>query len=148
MDDNAYTGTCACGRVTIHVDKDCIPPLSVWCHCNDCTRHNMAPVVGAMGFAATDLNTKIRVEGKEHLKQYQTTERITRHFCSNCGSPCYMDLHAAKMTAIYSRFLDSFPFKPTSHFHYSSKRISIKDGLPKWKDGPSEYGGSGIALEE
>lgn len=59
-----------------------------------------------------------------------------------------MILHGANMVGLYSRFMDSVPFEPTSHFWYQFKRMSIKDGLPKWKDGPSQYLGSGILLEE
>ncbi len=44
--------------------------------------------------------------------------------------------------------LDNFEFKPTAHFNYESTILPIKDGLPKFKDFPKDFGGSGILLEE
>jgi hypothetical protein len=40
------------------------------------------------------------------------------------------------------------PFKPALHVHYGEKVLSVKDGLPKMKDLPKEFGGSGQALPE
>lgn len=80
-EDRVYTGTCACGKVSISLDKETKPVLPVICHCNDCTKHNMSPIVGIMGFPMDDLTSgKIRVQGQEHLKGYATTNAITRHF--------------------------------------------------------------------
>eukprot|EP01119_Soliformovum_irregulare_P020644 TRINITY_DN671_c0_g1_i1.p1 TRINITY_DN671_c0_g1~~TRINITY_DN671_c0_g1_i1.p1 ORF type:complete len:151 (+),score=20.75 TRINITY_DN671_c0_g1_i1:21-473(+) len=148
-EENVHAGSCACGRVIISVDKSVPAPLNAYCHCNDCTRHNMTPLVGIIGYPSTAIeNGTIRIQGKEQLKGFQVTDRITRHFCSHCGSPCYMELHLAKSIGLYSRFIDSYPFKPTLHFYYQSKRLSVKDGVPKWKDSPAEFGGSGVLLED
>ena len=42
----------------------------------------------------------------------------------------------------------SFPFKPGFHFHYQETVLRMKDGLPKFKDLPKEFGGSGELLPE
>ena len=44
--------------------------------------------------------------------------------------------------------LSAAPFVPTMHLFYSEKMVHIKDGLPKFKDMPEPFGGSGETLEE
>jgi hypothetical protein len=44
--------------------------------------------------------------------------------------------------------LNGFSYKPTIHINYESKTVSVKDGLPKFKDMPEELGGSGATMPE
>ena len=39
-------------------------------------------------------------------------------------------------------------FKPTLDVHYGEKVLAVRDGLPKFKDFPKEFGGSGDTLAE
>ena len=39
-------------------------------------------------------------------------------------------------------------FKPTIHVHYGEKVLPVRDGLPKFRDFPKEFGGSGEMLAE
>ena len=39
-------------------------------------------------------------------------------------------------------------FKPTIHVHYGEKVMPVRDGLPKFRDFPKEFGGSGEILAE
>jgi hypothetical protein len=52
------------------------------------------------------------------------------------------------LTDVYAVITPSMPFKPALHVHYGEKVLSVKDGLPKMKDLPKEFGGSGQALPE
>ena len=49
---------------------------------------------------------------------------------------------------IFALILDDFQFSPSIHVYYGSKTVSIKDGLPKFKDLPAEFNGSGLTLPE
>ena len=40
------------------------------------------------------------------------------------------------MVDVYAVVLRDFPFEPTLHVHYETKTVSVKDGLPKFKDSP------------
>ncbi|HEV3394415.1 MAG TPA: hypothetical protein VG103_13015 [Chthoniobacterales bacterium] len=42
----------------------------------------------------------------------------------------------------------NFPFKPTVHFNYEETVLRMKDGLPKLKDFPTPFGGSGATMPE
>ena len=39
-------------------------------------------------------------------------------------------------------------YKPTLHVHYGEKVMTVRDGLPKFKDFPKDFGGSGDTVPE
>jgi hypothetical protein len=41
-----------------------------------------------------------------------------------------------------------FSSKPTLHIHYGEEVLAVRDGLPKFKDFPKDFGGSGDTLAE
>ena len=49
---------------------------------------------------------------------------------------------------IYAAVFSDFPFEPVLHVNYKNKTISVKDGLPKFKDLPEPLGGSGEMLPD
>jgi len=44
--------------------------------------------------------------------------------------------------------VEGLEFKPALHLNYESTIMPMKDGLPKFKDFPEEFGGSGEMLPE
>jgi len=52
------------------------------------------------------------------------------------------------MGAIIDNNVPSKAHVGTMHIYYDEKTLSIKDGLPKFKDLPAEFGGSGDTLAE
>jgi hypothetical protein len=49
---------------------------------------------------------------------------------------------------VYAATIPSFPFTPGVHANYESTVLPMKDGLPKFRDFPSELGGSGETMAE
>ena len=49
---------------------------------------------------------------------------------------------------IFALIFDDFKFRPTIHVYYESKTVSVNDGLPKFKDLPAEFNGSGETIPE
>ena len=49
---------------------------------------------------------------------------------------------------VYAAILPTLEFKPEIHVHYAAAVLRIKDGLPKFKDLPAEFGGSGDEVPE
>jgi hypothetical protein len=41
-----------------------------------------------------------------------------------------------------------FAYQPAVHVHYGEKVMAVRDGLPKFRDFPREFGGSGEMLPE
>jgi hypothetical protein len=55
---------------------------------------------------------------------------------------------AIGMIDVFSVVLPQLEFKPTMHVHYGEKVLAMRDGLPKFKDFPKPFGGSGETLPE
>ena len=52
------------------------------------------------------------------------------------------------MTDVPAGTVRGLVYKPAVHVHYGEKVMAVKDGLPKFKDFPKEFGGSGDMLAE
>jgi hypothetical protein len=52
------------------------------------------------------------------------------------------------MTDIPAGNVAGLVYKPAVHVHYGEKVLTVRDGLPKFKDFPKEFGGSGEMLPE
>ena len=50
--------------------------------------------------------------------------------------------------SVYLNLVPNLAQQATLHIYYEEKTLSIPDGLPKYKDVPSEYGGSGEMLPD
>jgi hypothetical protein len=52
------------------------------------------------------------------------------------------------MVDVFAATLPTLKFAPAVHVNYSETVLPMKDGLPKLKDFPKEFGGSGEAVPE
>jgi hypothetical protein len=48
----------------------------------------------------------------------------------------------------YGAVREDFEYKPGIHLHYHETVLRMKDGLPKFRDLPTEAGGSGVSIAE
>jgi len=76
-------GSCLCNKVRYTYDAE-IVELAM-CHCSQCRK--------AQGTAfATNSpldESKLRIEGKQYIKEYLSSDDKIRAFCSECGSALY-----------------------------------------------------------
>ena len=49
---------------------------------------------------------------------------------------------------MFTATIPTLKFSPGVHVNYSEAVLSIRDGLPKLKDFPAEFGGSGEMIAE
>jgi hypothetical protein len=49
---------------------------------------------------------------------------------------------------VFGAMLPTLKFKPGVHINYADTVLPMRDGLPKLKDFPAEFGGSGEAIAE
>ncbi len=49
---------------------------------------------------------------------------------------------------VFTATLPTLTFEPAVHVNYAETVLPIRDGLPKLKDFPKEFGGSGEAIAE
>jgi len=139
--EKTHRGTCFCKAVEIEVTGE--PATMVFCHCDSCRSWLSAPVHGAALFPSA----KVKLVRGE-LGTSKRTEASHRQFCTKCGGRVMVLHPAIGMTDVPSVVLPDLAFRPTLHVHYGEKVIAMRDGLPKFKDFPKEFGGSGDVVPE
>ena len=136
-------GGCFCGEVEFEVTGT--PAVMGYCHCADCRTWSAAPV-NAFTLWAPD-NVRI-TKGEARIGTFNKTESSYRKFCTTCGGHLMTDHPGMKLVDVFTSVLRDFTYEPTLHVHYGNKTIPMKDGLPKFKDLPADFGGSGETLPE
>jgi len=139
------TGGCLCGAVKLAIRGD--PVVMTYCHCDSCRRWLGALVHAGCLFPAK--NVRIEKRG-ESLKTFKRTEESGSHrkFCMTCGSAVMNDHPSIGLTDIPAVSIPDLVFEPELHSYYPEKILSIRDGLPKYKDFDPAVGGSDEVVPE
>ena len=139
----SHAGSCFCGGVEFEVTG--APSVMGYCHCTDCASWAGAPI-NAFSLWSPD---SVRItKGKDQIGTFARTPGSQRKFCKVCGGHIMTDHPAMKLVDVYLSNVPSFKHEGTLHVFYGEKTMSVKDGLPKFKDMPSNFGGSGAELPE
>lgn len=138
-----YTSGCFCGAVRVELSGE--PFAQAYCHCNSCRGWLGAPLHAATLWP--DASVRV-VAGADRLGLYQKTEASQRQFCTTCGSPVLVRHPALGAVDVPVGTIAGFTFQPTVHVHYGEKVLALRDGLPKFRDFPTDFGGSGELLPE
>ena len=139
-----YDGNCLCGSVKFEVEGE--PHVMAVCHCTICRSWSASPVNGASLWKPENFNV---TSGEELLQNYSYSKGHKRTWCSKCGGHVFTD-HAETygFIDVYASVLNNFKFIPALHLNYENTILPIKDGLPKFKDFPEDFGGSGETMNE
>jgi hypothetical protein len=138
-----HTGTCFCGTVEIEVTG--APEAMGYCHCASCRSWSAGPV-NAFTLWKPE-NVKV-TRGAESIGHFKKTAMSDRQFCKQCGGHLMSDHPPLGLIDVYAATIPTVDFAPGVHVNYSETVLRMKDGLPKLKDFPSEFGGSGEAITE
>ena len=138
-----YRGTCFCKAVEIEATG--APAVMAFCHCESCRTWLSAPIHGATLWPVASVQVR---KGADQIGVYKKTEASHRQFCKQCGGRTFVVHPAIGMIDVFSVMLPDLAFAPTMHVHYGEKVLAIRDGLPKFKDFPKDFGGSGEMLPE
>lgn len=138
-----YTGTCFCGAVEVAVTGT---PLQMgYCHCNSCKHWSAAPI---NAFSLWKPDAVRVVQGEDVLATFNKTEGSFRRFCKTCGGHVMNEHPTFGFVDVYASFIPELDFEPAAHINYGERMVSVRDGLPKFKDFPTELGGSGEQIDE
>jgi predicted GNAT family acetyltransferase len=138
-----FTASCFCGAVELQVTGT--PAIAGYCHCSDCQAWSAAPI-NAFSLWKSD---SVRVtRGEASIGTFHKTENSYRKFCKICGGHLMTDHPRMRLIDVYANLLQGYKHEPTLHANYGSKMVSVKDGLPKFRDLPAELGGSGETLPD
>ena len=122
-----HKGSCLCGNVRIEVSGDLPQPNA--CHCVECRMQT-----GHCGVSLDVPRSALTVSGEENIKWYQSSEKVRRGFCCNCGSYLFWDPIHHDWTAIAMGLFDG-PTNTSMSMHIfvaeKGAYYSIDDGLPQ-----------------
>jgi hypothetical protein len=136
-------GECFCGAVQIEVSGK--PEGMGYCHCRSCRSWSGGPV-NAFSLWKPDA---VRVTaGAEHLGVFRKTPGSERQFCKKCGGHLMTNHPSLKLVDVFAATLPTLKFSPGVHINYAETVLPMRDGLPKMKDFPAEFGGSGVQMAE
>jgi hypothetical protein len=86
--------------------------------------------------------------GAEHVGMFQKTAVSQRQYCNKCGGHLMTNHPPLGLVDVFAATLPTLKFTPGVHVNYSEAVLPIRDGLPKLKDFPAEFGGSGEQIPE
>ncbi len=138
-----YRGKCFCGCVEIEVSGE--PAAMGYCHCVSCRSWSAGPV---NAFTLWKPESVVVTKGADKIGTYNKTPQSFRKFCTVCGGHIMTDHPTFGLMDVYAATIPTLPFAPGLHVYYSEKVLRITDGLPKFADFPTDFGGTGAMLTE
>ena len=138
-----HQGQCFCGAVRLEVSGE--PAAMGYCHCASCRSWSGGPV---NAFSLWDPSAVRVTAGAEHLATYTKTPLSERKYCAKCGGHLMTNHPPLNMIDVFAATLPTLAFAPGVHVNYAETVLPMKDGLPKLRDFPKEFGGSGEAVPE
>jgi hypothetical protein len=139
----SHKGECFCGAVQIEVSGD--PEGMGYCHCRSCRSWSGGPV---NAFSLWKPEVVKVTAGAEHLTTYAKSPGSQRQYCAKCGGHLMTNHPGLGLIDVFSATLPTLAFAPGLHINYAETVLPMKDGLPKMKDFPAEFGGSGEVMAE
>lgn len=138
-----HTGNCFCGAVEIEVRG--APEAMGYCHCRSCRSWSGGPV---NAFSLWKPEAVRFTKGREHVATYTKTPLSDRQYCRKCGGHLMTNHPALGMIDVFAATIPTLAFAPAVHVNYAETVLPMRDGLPKLKDFPAEFGGSGEMVAE
>jgi len=138
-----YQGACFCGAIQIQAQGE--PAAMGYCHCDSCRSWSAGPV---NAFSLWQPDAVKIMAGGEHLATFSKSPFSERQYCSKCGGHVMTNHPPIGLIDVYAATLPTLKFAPGVHVNYAQTVLPIRDGLPKLKDFPKEFGGSGETMPE
>jgi hypothetical protein len=137
------TGKCFCGAVEIEVTGS--PEAMGYCHCRSCRSWSGGPV-NAFSLWKPEA---VRISaGAENVAMFQKSKLSQRQYCTKCGGHLMTTHPPLGLIDVFAATIPELDFEPGVHVNYAETVLPMRDGLPKLKDFPSEFGGSGEMVTE
>ena len=138
-----HKGECFCGTVKIEVTGE--PEGMGYCHCRSCRSWSGGPV---NAFSLWKPENVAVTAGEDHVATFTKTPLSERKYCTKCGGHLMTNHPPLGMVDVFAATLPTLNFKAGVHINYAETVLPMRDGLPKLKDFPKEFGGSGLAVPE
>lgn len=138
-----HIGKCFCGAVALEVSGS--PEAMGYCHCLSCRSWSAAPV---NAFSLWKPEAVRIIAGADQVATFKKTQRSERQYCTTCGGHLMTNHPLLGVVDVYAATIPTLAFVPSLHINYAETVLPMRDGLPKLKDFPTAFGGSGETLAE
>src|SRR5690348_3903203 len=138
-----HVGQCFCGAVSLEVNGS--PEGMGYCHCRSCRSWSGGPV---NAFTLWKPEAVRVTSGQQYVATFAKTEATHRQYCSHCGGHLMARHPGLGLVDVFAATIPTVEFKPGVHINYAETVLPLADGLPKLRDFPSEFGGSGEMMPE
>lgn len=138
-----HVGNCFCGAVTVEVTG--APEAMGYCHCRSCRSWSGGPV---NAFSLWKPEAVRISEGAQNVETFAKTPLSQRKFCKKCGGHLMTNHPPLGLIDVFTATIPTLAFTPGVHVNYAETVLPMRDGLPKLKDFPAEFGGSGEMMQE
>ena len=138
-----HVGSCFCGAVELEAAG--APEAMGYCHCRSCRSWSGGPVNAFSLWRPAAVRV---TAGAEHLATFAKSPLSQRKYCSKCGGHLMTDHPPLGLVDVFAATLPTLIFAPAVHVNYAETVLPMRDGLPKLKDFPAEFGGSGETMAE
>lgn len=129
-------GSCLCGRVAFAIDGDAVAMNS--CHCSKC-RKAYASAFGTI--LVVERKSFSYLRGEECLRNFQSSERVNRPFCGECGSRLPIVEEWDPLVGIPAGLLDGDPgIQNEAHIFVADKApwLEVIDDSPQHATWPPD----------
>lgn len=143
-------GKCFCGAVTVACEG--APVCQLVCHCSDC-REWTGSIMYATMFKADQIKVTGELVSFQKKNPDGTDTTSLRRCCATCRGSVMNSKPAMGMEGVCAGVIcgqgpTQMKFAPQFHLFYGERIKDVKDGLPKYKDAPKDFGGSDETLPE
>jgi len=139
----AHIGSCFCG--TVELEATGTPVAMGYCHCRSCRSWSGGPV---NAFSLWQPQAVRITAGEQYVASFQKTPFSRRRFCAKCGGHLLAEHPTIRLVDVFAATIPTLDFAPAVHVNYAEALLAMRDGVPKLKDFPKEFGGSGEAMPE
>jgi len=138
-----HAGSCFCGAVGLEVTG--APEAMGYCHCRSCRSWSGGPV---NAFTLWQPEAVRITGGAEHVATFRKSELSQRKYCRKCGGHLMTGHPPLGLVDVFAATIPTLAFVPGIHVNYAETVLLIRDGLPKLRDFPADFGGSGEIVAE
>ena len=140
---STHKGECFCGMVHIEVTGE--PEGMGYCHCRSCRSWSGGPINAWSLWKPTAVRV---TSGNDSVATFAKSPQSERKYCRKCGGHLMTNHPSLGLVDVYDATIPTLKFVPGVHINYAETVLPMRDGLPKMKDVPAEFGGSGEQLAE
>ena len=116
-----------------------------YCHCRSCRSWSGGPVNAFSLWKPEAVRMK---SDSEHVATFQKAPMSQRKYCAKCGGHLMNNHPTFGLVDVFAATIPALAFTPGVHVNYAETVLPMRDGLPKLRDFPAEFGGSGETMAE